>query len=255
MSVQQGKGIFEQLNNLNVSEYIKKKMGLSYLSWADAWMLLKKFDPDATQKIYTRGVITKITKQLKDESLGSTITNEESYTTEVPYFTDGKTCWVKVGVVVNGIEYVETYPVMDLRNQSVSLSSVKSTDVNKAIQRAFVKACARHGLGLYIFRGEDLPEDTPNSASVAEDPLITLTSIIEAEEKNIHPSEKEFNEKKAELINILQYQAFDDKVSAKIQQMILSTIGKKIGQTTFTEDGPSLVYITNILHKFVSRNK
>lgn len=254
MSVSQEKGIFEQLNNLNVSEYIKKKMGLSYLSWADAWMLLKKFDPEATQKIYTREVTTKITKQLKDESLGSTTTNEETYTTEVPYFTDGKTCWVKVGVIVKGIEYIETYPVMDLRNQSVSLASVKSTDVNKAIQRAFVKACARHGLGLYIFRGEDLPDDAPNTSNY-EDPLTSLANITAAEEKDIHPSEKEFEEKKAELINILQYQAFDDKVSAKIQQMILSTIGKKIGQTTFAEDGASLVYITNILHKFVSKNK
>jgi len=48
---------------------------------------------------------------------------------------------------------------MNNKNQSVSLSLVKMTDVNKALQRAFVKACARHGLGLYIYAGEDLPED------------------------------------------------------------------------------------------------
>ena len=51
-------------------------------------------------------------------------------------------------------------PVMDARNQSIPFDAVRSTDVNKAIQRSLTKACARHGLGLYIYAGEDLPEST-----------------------------------------------------------------------------------------------
>ena len=47
---------------------------------------------------------------------------------------------------------------MDFKNQSIPFESIKSTDVNKAIQRSLTKACARHGLGLYIYAGEDLPE-------------------------------------------------------------------------------------------------
>jgi len=48
--------------------------------------------------------------------------------------------------------------VMDFRNASIKAEMVTSFDVNKAIQRSLTKAAARHGLGLYIYAGEDLPE-------------------------------------------------------------------------------------------------
>ena len=48
---------------------------------------------------------------------------------------------------------------MNFRNQSIPADSITSTDVNKAIQRSLTKAVARHGLGLYIYAGEDLPEE------------------------------------------------------------------------------------------------
>jgi hypothetical protein len=67
---------------------------------------------------------------------------------------------VKTGVTVNGIEHIEYLPVMDFRNKSIPLESVTSFDVNKTIQRSLTKAVARHGLGLYIYAGEDLPEET-----------------------------------------------------------------------------------------------
>ena len=124
---------FAQLNAVDVGEHIEEKNGLSYLSWAWAWAEVKKRFPDANYKIYE---------------------NESGWF----YHTDGKTCWVKTGVTVNGIEHVEMLPVMDFKNRSISLENVTSTDVNKAIQRSLTKACARHGLGLYIYAGEDLPE-------------------------------------------------------------------------------------------------
>lgn len=78
------------------------------------------------------------------------------------YHTDGRTCWVKTGVtVVDGetsIEMIEYLPVMNYQNKSLPLKEVTSFDVNKAIQRSLTKACARHGLGLYIYANEDLPE-------------------------------------------------------------------------------------------------
>jgi hypothetical protein len=53
---------------------------------------------------------------------------------------------------------------MDFRNKSITLDNLTSFDVNKSIQRSLTKAISRHGLGLYIFAGEDLPEDsTPNT--------------------------------------------------------------------------------------------
>ena len=61
-------------------------------------------------------------------------------------------------MTVNGIEHIEMLPVMDFKNSSIPLEQITSFDVNKAIQRSLTKAVARHGLGLYIYAGEDLPE-------------------------------------------------------------------------------------------------
>ena len=129
--------VFETLNKINVNGKTEKKNGLTYLSWAWAWGEVKKAFPEATFTIYER-----------DTQHGP-----------VNYFTDGRTCWVKTGMTINGIEHIEELPVMDFRNNSIPYERVTSTDVNKAIQRSLTKAAARHGLGLYIYAGEDLPED------------------------------------------------------------------------------------------------
>ena len=128
---------FVTLNNINVNGKTEKKNGLTYLSWAWAWGEIKKLHPDATYTIYENA-------------------------NGLFYHTDGKTCWVKTGVTVGGIEHIEYLPVMDNRNRSIPLESVTSFEVNKAIQRSLTKAVARHGLGLYIYAGEDLPEEEAN---------------------------------------------------------------------------------------------
>ena len=78
------------------------------------------------------------------------------------------------------MEHIEYLPVMDHRNRSIPAESVTSFDVNKAIQRSLTKACARHGLGLYIYAGEDLPEsevyDEGAARVAAYDELVELTS-------------------------------------------------------------------------------
>ena len=126
--------VFETLNKIDVGEHIEKKNGLSYVSWAWAWAELKKIYPLAQYKIY-------------ETAEG------------INYFTDGRTCWVKTGVIVEGLEHIEYLPIMDNRNNSIPVEKVTSFDVNKAIQRSLTKAVARHGLGLYVYAGEDLPED------------------------------------------------------------------------------------------------
>lgn len=128
------KSAFEILNAINVNGHTEKKNGLTYLSWAWAWAEVKKAFPDSFYTVYEN----------KDGLL---------------YHTDGRTCWVKTGVTVDGLEHIEYLPVMDVRNRSIPFENVTSTDVNKAVQRSLTKACARHGLGLYIYAGEDLPED------------------------------------------------------------------------------------------------
>lgn len=126
---------FKKLNSINVNDKTEKKGNLTYLSWAWAWGEVKKLFPDTTYTIYENA-----------DGLN--------------YHTDGKTCWVKTGVTINGLEHIEYLPVMDLKNKSLPLAEVTSFDVNKAIQRSLTKALARHGLGLYIYAGEDLPEDS-----------------------------------------------------------------------------------------------
>lgn len=138
---------FSKLNSINVNGKTEKKNGLTYLSWAFAWGEVKKLFPDATYAIYD---------------------NKDGWN----YHTDGRTCWVKTGVTINGIEHIEELPVMDHRNRSIALDSVTSFDVNKAIQRSLTKAVARHGLGLYIYAGEDLPE---GEAAEAQAPAVTDT--------------------------------------------------------------------------------
>lgn len=130
--------IFSKLNSINVNDKTEKKNGLTYLSWAWAWGEVKKLYPDATYTIYEN-------------------TLPSGYV--VNYFTDGKTSYVKTGVTINNLEHIEELPVMDYRNKSILLENMTSFDVNKTIQRSLTKALARHGLGLYIYAGEDLPED------------------------------------------------------------------------------------------------
>lgn len=139
---------FATLNNINVNDHAEKKNGLTYLSWAWAWAEVKKLFPTATYTIY--------------EAANGCF-----------YHTDGRTCWVKTGVTIEGLEHIEYLPVMDYRNASIALEKVTSFDVNKAIQRSLTKAVARHGLGLYIYAGEDLPEAEQEQAAPAPAPAPT----------------------------------------------------------------------------------
>ncbi len=145
---------FVELNSINVNEHTEKKNNLTYLSWAWAWGEVKKRFPDATYKVY-------------EDDNGCI------------YWTDGRTAWVKTGVTVNGIEHIEYLPIMDFKNRSIPLSDITSFDVNKSIQRSLTKAVARHGLGLYIYAGEDLPEDEQESKpEVDEKTMNNYVSVI-----------------------------------------------------------------------------
>lgn len=141
---------FKQLYDIDVRSKTKTKNNLSYLSWAAAWSEVKKMFPDATFKIYEQMI------KIVETTEGKEVTRE----IERPWFDDGNTGWVKTGVTINGIEHIEELPIMDFKNKSIVAGNITSSDANKAIQRSLTKACARHGLGLYIYEGEDLPEES-----------------------------------------------------------------------------------------------
>lgn len=147
------KNYFIELNKINVSDKTEKKNGLTYLSWAYAWGELKKNHPDATYTVYE---------------------NSQGWN----YHTDGKTAWVKTGVTVNGIEHIEYLPVMDFKNKSIPLENITSFEVNKTIQRSLTKAVARHGVGLYIYAGEDLPDEADGKTEPKKDKPLTQEELL-----------------------------------------------------------------------------
>ena len=140
------KSVFATLNAIKLNEHVEVKdtgsVKLSYLSWAWAWAKVKEFYPDAFYTVYE---------------------NAQGWN----YHTDGRTAWVKTGMTIEGQEHIEYLPVMDNRNKSIPIDKVTSFDVNKAIQRSLTKAAARHGLGLYIYAGEDLPSEEQEAAKEA----------------------------------------------------------------------------------------
>lgn len=159
--------VFETLNAININDKTNKKGHLTYLSWAWAWGEVKKKYPNAFYTVYE---------------------NPQGFN----YFTDGRTCWVKTGVTIEGLEHIEYLPVMDNRNNAIPLEKVSCTDINKSIQRSITKACARHGLGLYIYAGEDLPEDEQSNPIPKAAPIDqTYINTIRAELKRTGWDENE----------------------------------------------------------------
>ena len=148
------KTVFEVLNSVNVNDHTEVKdtgsTKLTYLSWAWAWAEVKKKFPDATYEIIKFNGI--------------------------PYVYDPLTGYmVYTTVTIQGITHEMWLPVMDGNNRAmksepyevqtkyktITVAPATMFDVNKAIMRCLTKNLAMFGLGLYIYAGEDLPEDQP----------------------------------------------------------------------------------------------
>ncbi len=122
--------LFEKLYSIDVNQHVEKKGKFSYLSWPYAIAELNKSDPDASWNVCRFDGLP----YLK---------------TECGYF-------VEVEVTVNGKTRSQLHPVLDNNNKPIPQPN--SFQINTSIQRCLVKAIALHGLGLYIYAGEDLPE-------------------------------------------------------------------------------------------------
>jgi hypothetical protein len=128
---------FAALNAINVSEHIEKKGGFSYLSWPFAVAQLRMADPTATWLV-----------QRFDG---------------LPYLATEAGVFVEVAVTVQGVTLSQIHPVLDGRNRPILAPT--SFDINTSIQRCLVKAIALHGLGLYVYAGEDLPQAVTEAAN------------------------------------------------------------------------------------------
>jgi DNA-directed RNA polymerase subunit RPC12/RpoP len=140
---------FQELYSLNVNQYVEKKNDLSYLSWSYAWAEFKKIYPDATYEV-------------KKDEQGRCYFGDELF----GYM-------VYTSVTAGGLTYEMWLPVMDGANKAMKPLAYTYTtrygektvepmtvfDVNKTVMRCLVKNLAMFGLGLYIYAGEDLPQD------------------------------------------------------------------------------------------------
>lgn len=140
---------FEKLYQINVNDKTEQKNGLTYLSWAWAWAEFKKVHPDATYEVV-------------------------KFENGLPYAYDENTGYmVYTKVTVDGLTHEMWLPVMDGNNKAmkskpytvktkykeIPVSAATMFDVNKTIMRCLTKNLAMFGLGLYVYSGEDLPED------------------------------------------------------------------------------------------------
>ena len=131
--------IFKELTspdkNKEIDKYTQSKGNFKYLSWAYAVRELLRVDPGATWEIHEWGLD------------GST----------QPYQQTQAGCFVKVTVWSGGIARHQVHPVLDHRNQPIM--EPNAYQIKTSIQRCLAKAIALHGLGLYIYAGEDIPAD------------------------------------------------------------------------------------------------
>ena len=138
---------FREMQSTKLETAKKGPHQLTYASWAEAWSHLKELHPNSNYTIHEQN--------------------------GMPYFCDNTGAFVKVSVEVLGLTHTVFLPVMDYNNNPMkkepysiknkaSTQEVKAIDtfaINKNIQRAFTKAIAMHGIGLYVFKGEDYPEE------------------------------------------------------------------------------------------------
>ena len=137
--------VCETLSKIDVSKHTEEKNGLTYLSWAWAWGIVKQHYP-----------LARFQKNLFD-----------STNTKMPYMIDPSGfAFVSVTVFIEDEEQTELLPVLDFANKPVA--NPNSFQVNTALQRCLAKCCAMHGLGHYIYAGEDLPQGVEKTVSVED---------------------------------------------------------------------------------------
>lgn len=150
------KQIYQTLSKIDVSKYVKKKMGLDYLPWATAWGLAKSHYPDIEKKI------TEYPEYIP--------TNDGWKPTgrDVDYRLTPFGCEVEVKVTIEGITHSQNLYVMDQRGRAVKAKGLDMGQINKTQMRCLVKALSLWGLGLNLYAGEDLPSDESETAKLPE---------------------------------------------------------------------------------------
>ena len=188
--------VFDELNAINVNDKTEKKKSggteLTYLSWTWAWAEVKKRYPEAHYEIIMHNGL--------------------------PYVYDENTGYmVFTTVTIDGITHMMWLPVMDGANKAMknqpytyatkyngekTVDAATMFDINKTIMRCLVKNLAMFGLGLYIYAGEDLPEEAEKITSDMEQGLRDLIKAKQIQSSKVQEILKEYGYKKLTDIKI-----------------------------------------------------
>ena len=169
------KDLQEELLTLNVNEKTEEKNGLTYLSWSWAWAELLKKYPSATYEIVKFEDNGKLVPYMFDKETGYMVFTKltiENITREM---------WLPVmdGANKAMLDHEYTYQVRDYKSGEMKEKTVAKAnmfDINKTIMRCLTKNLAMFGLGLYIYSGEDLPEDL---RTITEDQIKEIEKLVD----------------------------------------------------------------------------
>lgn len=171
--------IFEKLYSINVNDRTEEKNGLTYLSWAWAWAEFKKVYPEAT---YTIKRNEQGLPYIYDENLGYMVFTEVTagdltHEMWLPVMDNANKTMKNKPYTYQAKEY--NYGKWTGKYVDKAVEPATMFDINKAIMRCLVKNLAMFGLGLYIYAGEDLPEEQQKEI----EPKVEDKSKTETEEK------------------------------------------------------------------------
>lgn len=171
---------FEKLSSINVNSKVEKKSGLTYLSWAWAWSEAKKACPDASYQIKGDPITQK--PYFYDENLGYMVMTEVTI--------EGKTLEMWLPVMDGANKAMKATPYSyTTRYGDKSVEAASMFDINKTLMRCLVKNLAMFGMGIYIYAGEDLPEES----IVSTTPTVVIPAVKEVVLEDLKKDSENWN--------------------------------------------------------------
>lgn len=178
--------------SVDTSQFIKQKMGLSYLSWAKAWELVLDVVPDAHYDL---------------------ITFNGNLYREV-----GNTAMVFTSIELNGVRRYMWLPVMNQSNKCVPIKDITALDVNKAWMRCLVKNLAMFKLGINLYNGDDLPSDVKEARKELQAKIARVTKLgmakVKTDKEAVQRIMAEYNDGDSNPANIKSVDACDKIIAA-----------------------------------------
>lgn len=208
---------FKSLYNINVNENVEKKNGLSYLSWAWAWAEFMKQYPQAEYEI------------VKFNGLPYAYDPNTGYMVYTKVTVDGQTreMWLPVMDGANRAMKAEPYTITNKWGKESTVEAATMFDINKTIMRCLVKNLAMFGLGLYIYAGEDLPEEEQNAPKAMPSKASVGPRKASVEDK-AYISSNATEDQLRKLLDAYNLDSFEDLTDEQAKKAIMAINKRKV---------------------------